>query len=123
MHWKTKALPLRVSSCSKSWFEQLDNGIILHCTVLPKSSKTQIVGPYGVPPRLKIKIAAPPVDGEANEALIVYLAKYFKIPKSHFEILSGHAGKNKDIRIVGKLPSDFFKKTAPFFAKGGNGCP
>lgn len=83
------------------WFKQVDQGLILRCTVLPKSSKTQIVGLYGDPPRLKIKIAAAPVEGEANEVLIAYLAKYLKIPKSRFEILSGHTSKNKDILIVG----------------------
>jgi len=51
--------------------------------------------------RLKIKIAAPPVDGKANESLIEFLAKTFKISKSNIEILKGHTSKLKTIKLSG----------------------
>ncbi len=84
-----------------TWFKQQEAGILLHCIILPKSSKTQIVGLYGVPQRLKIKVAAPPVDGKANEALIAYLAKCLGIPKKQIRIISGDSGKYKDVLVFG----------------------
>ncbi len=48
-----------------------------------------------------MKIAAPPVDGEANEELIRFLAKWFEVSRREIEIVSGETAKNKIIRIHG----------------------
>jgi uncharacterized protein YggU (UPF0235/DUF167 family) len=45
-------------------------------------------------------VAAPPVDGEANEELIAFLSKKLKIPKSRIQITAGKSGKFKDIFIA-----------------------
>ncbi|TFG76226.1 MAG: YggU family protein [Thermodesulfobacteriales bacterium] len=72
---------------------------ILKIQIQPKSYRNQIVGLHDG--RLKIKIAAPPVDGKANESLIEFLAKTFKISKSNIEILKGHTSKLKTIKLSG----------------------
>ncbi|MFH1946724.1 MAG: DUF167 domain-containing protein [Candidatus Magasanikbacteria bacterium] len=66
--------------------------------VLPRSSKNEIVGklPDGT---LKIKLKAPPVDGEANTELIKFLSKEWKVPKSSIKILKGLTSKIKLIEI------------------------
>lgn len=48
---------------------------------------------------LRVRIAAPPVDGAANEELIRTLSRAFKVPKRDIEILSGHTSKLKQVRI------------------------
>ena len=48
---------------------------------------------------LKIKVTAPPVDGEANAAVIALLAKEYGISKSDIHIVQGQTGKNKRIEI------------------------
>lgn len=48
----------------------------------------------------KIKVTAPPVDGEANEAVIRELAKYFKVAKSRVKIVGGKSAKIKIIDII-----------------------
>ena len=48
------------------WFEVCPTGVILRIKVQPRASKTQIAGLHGDPPRLKIRLAAPPVDGESQ---------------------------------------------------------
>jgi len=65
---------------------------------LPRSSKNEIVGelPDGT---LKIKLKAPPVDGEANKELIKFLSKEWKIPKSNIKILKGKTNKTKLIEV------------------------
>jgi uncharacterized protein (TIGR00251 family) len=49
----------------------------------------------------KIRLTAPPVDGAANEALIEFLSKALDLAKSQVEILSGHTGRDKRVRISG----------------------
>jgi uncharacterized protein (TIGR00251 family) len=67
----------------------------------PKSSKNEIIGPYR--DGIKVKVTAPPVKGKANEALIKFLAKEFKISASSIEILKGHNSREKIIRIGGNV--------------------
>lgn len=49
---------------------------------------------------IKIHLAAPPVDGEANEKLIVFLADILNIPKSRIEIVAGASGRDKLVSVL-----------------------
>lgn len=71
--------------------------LFLHCQ--PGAKKTEIQGTYG--DRLKIRLAAPPIEGKANEALIAWLSKNLGIPSSKIEILSGDTGRQKRVRLLG----------------------
>lgn len=71
--------------------------LILHCQFQPKAASDEIVGIHG--DRLKIRITAPPVDGKANEHIIKWFSKLFKVPKSDIEILQGELGRQKTLRI------------------------
>ncbi len=75
--------------------------IILKVYLQPKSSKNEVVGPYR--DGIKIKITAPPIEGKANEALIKFLSKEFKISPSSVEIVKGHNSREKIIRIRGSV--------------------
>jgi uncharacterized protein (TIGR00251 family) len=48
---------------------------------------------------LHIAIHAKPQDGEANKELIAFIAKLFKIPKSHCELLKGKGNRHKQVRV------------------------
>ncbi len=67
--------------------------------VSPRSSCSQITGEHDG--ALRVRIAAPPVEGAANEELVRVLAKAFEVPRSAVEILSGHSSKRKSISIMG----------------------
>jgi uncharacterized protein (TIGR00251 family) len=73
--------------------------LIFAVRVIPKSSKSEIVGEHDG--ALKIKINAPPVDDAANAELIKVLARRLKISKSAVEITSGQTSKRKQVRING----------------------
>jgi len=73
--------------------------LILDIRVIPRASKTQIVGMHDG--ALKVRIAAPPVDGAANAELVKVLAKAFGVSKSSVEIIFGETSKTKRIRITG----------------------
>jgi uncharacterized protein (TIGR00251 family) len=65
--------------------------------VIPNASKTEVVGREGS--TWKIRLAAPPVDGKANDALIRFLADALDIAPSQIEILKGHSSKTKILSV------------------------
>ena len=76
---------------------------ILELLIQPRASKTSLVGEHDG--RLKIRLAAPPVDGAANEALIRFLSDKLGVPRSSVSIMSGETGRRKTVRITA-LPWD-----------------
>jgi hypothetical protein len=74
-------------------------GVVFKVRVQPRAAKNQLAGLYG--DALKLRLTAPPVDGEANKACKAFLAKLFKVPKNNVELLTGHTGRNKYFRIIG----------------------
>ncbi len=67
--------------------------------IQPRASKTAVVGVHG--DAYKIRLAAPPVDGAANDALCAFLAETFDISKSAVIIQSGHTGRRKRVLLKG----------------------
>jgi uncharacterized protein (TIGR00251 family) len=76
-----------------------DRGLIFAVRVVPRASRSEIVGEHDG--ALRIRIAAPPVDGAANRELVRILAKTFKLPQNAVEILSGTNSKSKTVRVRG----------------------
>ncbi|MCI0525223.1 MAG: DUF167 domain-containing protein [Acidobacteria bacterium] len=76
-----------------------NDGVTFAVRVQPRASKSAITGELDG--ALKIRLAAPPVDGEANEELIRFLAKLFDVPRARVSIISGPTSKNKIVKISG----------------------
>jgi uncharacterized protein len=74
-------------------FNEKDGAIIFTVRVVPRASKSEIVGEMDG--ALKVRIASPPVDGAANAELIKVLAKNFGVAKSAIEIVGGQTSKTK----------------------------
>ncbi|NUN14026.1 MAG: YggU family protein [Myxococcales bacterium] len=74
------------------------HGCIIEVYVSPRASKSRVIGRHG--DRLKVQIAAPPVDGKANDALVALVANWLSVPKSSVTILSGSTGKQKTIEVL-----------------------
>jgi uncharacterized protein len=80
-------------------FSEKDDALIFDVKVVPRASKSEIVGELGG--ALKIRIASPPVDGAANAELVRLLSKTFGVSKSEVEIVVGETSKTKQIKIKG----------------------
>ena len=80
-----------------SYIRETADGIVLKVYVQPRASSNMIAGIHG--DALKIKLTAPPVEGEANKQCIGFLAKLLGLPKSNLDILSGTGSRNKQIRV------------------------
>jgi uncharacterized protein len=79
-------------------FTEKDNAVIFTVCVVPRASKSEVVGEHYR--ALKIRIASPPIDGAANKELIKLLAKTFGVSKSNIEITGGQTSKTKQIKIT-----------------------
>ena len=67
--------------------------------VVPRSSKEGVAGFEGGV--LRIRLNAPPVEGQANAALVRFLSKALRVPKSSIELIAGEKGRNKIVRVDG----------------------
>ena len=78
---------------------QQDCDLIFAVHVVPRASKSEIIGEFNG--ALKIRLAAPPVEGAANRELIRVLAKFLKVPQNAVEIISGESSRRKVVRARG----------------------
>jgi uncharacterized protein len=65
--------------------------------VVPRASRSEIAGEHNG--ALRVRLAAPPVDGAANRELISLLAKALSVNRSQVEIKTGHASKIKRVTV------------------------
>lgn len=80
--------------------DDLDQGNTdINIKLMPRSSKNQIVGKKG--DVYKVKVTSPPVNGKANRALILLLAKRLGRPKGSIEIITGKSSSMKMVRVHG----------------------
>lgn len=70
------------------------DGIIVNIKISPNAKKNEIISEGDI---IKVKITAQPVDGKANKALVEFLSKTFKIPKTSIKIIKGENSKEKTI--------------------------
>lgn len=76
------------------------NHVSLAVRIQPGSSQSCLVGVSD--DRLKIKLKAQAIEGQANKALVEFLSGYFKLPKSCISIASGELSRNKTVTISGQ---------------------
>jgi uncharacterized protein (TIGR00251 family) len=82
-----------------SWLRVDGDGVVVTLHIQPGAKKTEIVGLHGE--ALKIRLAAPPVDGKANAALIAFIAKKVGAGKTAVTLISGDTARAKRVRIAG----------------------
>jgi len=87
---------------------EVSGGVRLEVRVQPRSSRNQVVGEQSG--ALKVKLTAPPVEGEANAALLVFLAEYFGIPRKDITLLRGESSRTKLVEIKGLSAETLLKK-------------
>ncbi len=80
-------------------YRQTREGILLTLHIQPGAKKTEYMGLHG--DALKVRVAAPPVEGAANEALCAWLADLFDIPKKAITIQAGQTGRRKLVLLKG----------------------
>ena len=75
---------------------ETEQGLIIRIKIVPNSSKNDIIIEDEF---IKVKVTAQPIENKANKALIEFLSKTFKIPKTSIEILKGDTSKEKTLLL------------------------
>ena len=94
-----------------SWLVADATGVTLRLHIQPGAKKTEAAGLHGE--ALKIRLAAPPVDGKANAALIAFLADRLGVARAAIDILSGDTSRAKRVRVDGVDPAHVRESLLP----------
>lgn len=81
------------------WARDAAGGVALEVLVVPRAARTRVAGEHGG--RLKVQVAAPPVDGEANAALVAFLAGALGVRRGDVLVAAGEGGRRKTVRVAG----------------------
>ncbi|HZN93238.1 MAG TPA: DUF167 domain-containing protein [Myxococcales bacterium] len=81
------------------WLQPVEGGVELLVLVQPRASRSRVVGEHGG--YLKVQLAAPPVDGAANAALLELLAELLGVPRRQVSLVSGESSRRKRVRAAG----------------------
>jgi uncharacterized protein (TIGR00251 family) len=81
------------------WLRETPDGVSLSIKVIPRAGVTQIAGTREG--RLLIRLAAAPVDGAANDALIGFLSALLRLPAKTIHVASGMRSRNKVVKVRG----------------------
>ena len=87
-----------------------DGRLLLTLHIQPGAKKTEICGRHG--DALKVRLAAPPVDGKANAALLAFVAAVLEVKKGSVSLKSGQASRRKVVEVEG-APADALARLLP----------
>jgi uncharacterized protein len=81
-----------------AWCTATQGDCTVQVVVVPRASRSRVVGEHDG--RLKVQLAAPPVDGEANEELVRMFSELLGISRSQVELVNGQTSKRKTVRVL-----------------------
>lgn len=82
---------------SLPYLRQTDAGVEVFLYIQPRASRNKIIGLQGE--ELKVALTAPPVDGAANKACCLFMAKRCSMPRSYVKITSGETSRHKRLLL------------------------
>ena len=89
-------------------YDDSPEGIVLRIHVQPGAGRSAVVGRHG--DALKVRVAAPPIEGRANEAAGALLAEVLGVPEPDVELTSGQSSRAKRFRLKGLDPEEADKR-------------
>ncbi len=82
-----------------TWYRRSGDVITLTLHIQPGAKRTDVAGLHG--DALKIRLAAPPIEGRANEALLKFIAESFDVPVRQVELKQGGQSRHKVVAVTG----------------------
>jgi uncharacterized protein len=86
--------PIDLPSC----LCERDGRVLLRLSVVPNARRTEVDGLHDG--ALRVRLAAPPIEGRANAALVAWLAKSLGVPRRDVEVLRGESSRRKQVAIA-----------------------
>lgn len=81
-----------------AFFQPTCQGYVLRLLVSPGAPRSEVVGLLG--DRLKLRLAAPPEKGAANQELLAFLARLLKVPKNSLKLIGGAKSRAKVVAVL-----------------------
>lgn len=81
------------------WYRRNGEVLTLTLHIQPGAKRTDVAGLHGE--ALKIRLAAPPIEGRANEALLKFIAESFGVPVRQVELKQGGQSRHKVVAVTG----------------------
>ena len=81
------------------WFRRDGSDLLLVLHIQPGAKRSEVAGLHGE--ALKIRLAAPPIEGRANDALRRFIADRFGVPLRNVELEKGAQSRHKTLRVSG----------------------
>ena len=93
------------------WLHEEGDAVVLDILVAPRAARTRVLGVHDQ--RLKIQLSAPPVEGQANDALVRFLAELLDVARAQVDVISGHASRRKRVRLAAVAAQRVLLKIGP----------
>jgi uncharacterized protein (TIGR00251 family) len=84
-----------------AWLRDEGEALVLALRVQPGAKRTEVAGTHGA--ALKLRLAARPIEGEANAALLRWLADSFGVPQRNVTLLRGSKSRMKTVRVAAPM--------------------
>jgi uncharacterized protein (TIGR00251 family) len=81
-----------------AWARKITGGWLLAIHTQPGAKKNEVAGVHG--DALKIRVAAPPVEGRANAALAAFIAKSLGVPRNSVTVVKGESSRRKTVLVA-----------------------
>src|SRR6478609_5288720 len=85
-------------------YDVVGGAVVLRVHASPGAGRSAVTGRYG--DAVKVKVAAPPVEGRANQALVAFLAKELGLKAGDVTLVAGESSRTKRVRLGGLDPED-----------------
>jgi uncharacterized protein (TIGR00251 family) len=95
--------------------------VVIRLHVQPGAGRTAVAGRHG--DALKVKVAAPPTGGKANEACLALVAELLGVDRAHVEITQGESSRTKRVKVKGLEPDEARRLLGVALADTGNAGP
>lgn len=90
------------------WLRLRADAVDVDVRVVPRASRDRIAGVIG--DRLKLQVTSPPVDGEANRAVLELVARSAGLPPRAATLVAGQTGRSKTVRLACEHPASVAAK-------------
>lgn len=101
--------------------EGSDGSVVLRLHVVPGAGRTAVTGRHG--DALKVRVAAPPERGRANDACLALVASTLGVGPAQVELVSGPSSRSKRVRVTGIEPDEVRRLVAAALGAPGGGGP
>lgn len=89
------------------WLREVAGGVLIEIHLQPGARRTAVCGEHGG--RLKIAVAAPPLEGRANDALIDWVAERLDLSRRQVSLVAGQRSRDKTLRVTGPGPREVLR--------------